>query len=103
MEVNIGPYKDILINLAGDFLKTLAGTSNCDTNRTVWECPQDFTWGRPQRPKDVGRGRPHDVGRGRLLVLDKGPYRDAHRTSFRDVSSTSKGRNLDEWGILFMR
>ena len=54
-------------------------------------------------PKDVGRGRPHDVGRGRLLALDKGPYRDVHRTSFGDVSSTSKERNLDEWGILFMR
>ena len=101
MELQIRPYRDVLVTSAEDVLKTLAG----DVPWTLWVRPQDFTLGRPlrrpqdvifQRPKDVVRGSPQDVERGCPLALHRGPYEDVHRISFGGVLRTSSFRNFTE-------
>ena len=50
-----------------------------------------------QRLKDVDRRRPQIVGRVLSLALHTGPYGDVHKTTFKDVLTTSSGRNFAEW------
>ena len=59
--------------------------------------PQEATLGCPQNVKFQSH---KDVGRGRPLALHRGPYGDAHSTSFIDVFRTSWRRYFAEWDKL---